>query len=111
MIFTTAILKEVKIMNNLEKQNHNFFGSFQTKTKGFFLRLKSLKWFNDEDVVIHPFRVILNKEITDHVRSWRFLILIAIIALTCLGFRYYYCIDKYGKCSKTGRSRRDIFLP
>ena len=75
-------------MNNLEKQNHNFFGSFQTKTKGFFLRLKSLKWFNDEDVVIHPFRVILNKEITDHVRSWRFLILIAIIALTCLGSIY-----------------------
>ena len=40
------------------------------------------------DEIIHPFRVILNKEITDHVRSWRFIILIAIIALTCLGSIY-----------------------
>lgn len=30
----------------------------------------------------HPFRVIVNKEISDQVRSWRFIILVAIIALT-----------------------------
>ena len=33
----------------------------------------------------HPFWVIVNKEISDYVRSWRFIILIAIIALTCMG--------------------------
>ena len=36
----------------------------------------------------HPFWVIVNKEISDYVRSWRFIILIAIIALTCMGSLY-----------------------
>lgn len=36
----------------------------------------------------HPFWVIVNKEISDQVRSWRFIILIAIITLTCLGSLY-----------------------
>ena len=30
----------------------------------------------------------VNKEISDYVRSWRFIILIAIIALTCMGSLY-----------------------
>ena len=38
--------------------------------------------------ITHPFWVIVQKEITDHVRSWRFVILIAIISLTCLGSLY-----------------------
>src|SRR3546814_4996562 len=33
----------------------------------------------------HPFWVIVSKEISDHVRSWRFIILLGLIALTCLG--------------------------
>ena len=32
-----------------------------------------------------PFWVIVRKEVADHVRSWKFIILIAIIALTCMG--------------------------
>lgn len=36
----------------------------------------------------HPFRVMVQKEISDHVRSWRFVLLISIIALTCLGSMY-----------------------
>ena len=36
----------------------------------------------------HPFWVIVHKEISDHVKSWRFLILIGIIALTCMGSLY-----------------------
>jgi ABC-2 type transport system permease protein len=38
--------------------------------------------------VNHPFWVIGNKEISDHVKSWRFIILIGIIALTCMGSLY-----------------------
>jgi ABC-2 type transport system permease protein len=38
--------------------------------------------------VKHPFRVIVSKEISDHVRSWRFIILTAIILLTCFGALY-----------------------
>jgi ABC-2 type transport system permease protein len=36
----------------------------------------------------HPFIVIVNKEISDHLRSWRFIILIALLALTCFGSLY-----------------------
>lgn len=36
----------------------------------------------------HPFWVIVNKEIADQVKSWRFIILIAIITLTCMGALY-----------------------
>ena len=38
--------------------------------------------------VKHPFSVIVGKEISDHIRSWRFIILIAIILLTCFGALY-----------------------
>ncbi len=71
MIFTTGILKEV-IMNDRNKGTG----------------ILSLKWFRKEEGVIHPFRVIVYKEISDHVSSWRFIILISIIVLTCLGSLY-----------------------
>jgi len=37
---------------------------------------------------LHPFGVIVNKEISDHMRSWRAIILMVIIALTCMGSLY-----------------------
>jgi ABC-2 type transport system permease protein len=40
------------------------------------------------DTAMHPFRVIVHKEISDHVSSWRFIILISIIVLTCFGSMY-----------------------
>ena len=43
---------------------------------------------NNMNEVNHPFWVIVNKEISDHVKSWRFIILIGIIALTCMGSLY-----------------------
>ena len=36
----------------------------------------------------HPFRVIMEKEMSDHLSGWRFIILTAIIILTCLGSLY-----------------------
>ncbi|MCD8193314.1 MAG: ABC transporter permease [Tannerellaceae bacterium] len=36
----------------------------------------------------HPFRVIVSKEIADHIRNWRFIILVTILALTCMGSLY-----------------------
>jgi ABC-2 type transport system permease protein len=52
-----------------------------------FNRLTGIKRLQKEKVP-HPFRIIVMKEISDHVRSWRFIILIALIALTCLGSLY-----------------------
>ncbi len=88
MIFTTDILKEVKTMENKQIQSRNLIGSIEDKTRRLFIRPDTSKWFNDDNKIYHPFRVIVNKEISDHVRSWRFIILLAIIALTCLGSIY-----------------------
>ena len=52
---------------------------------GLFILRKEEK---DMNKVNHPFWVIVNKEISDHVKSWRFIILIGIIALTCMGSLY-----------------------
>ena len=46
------------------------------------------KLFRKDDRIKHPFRVIMEKEMADHIRSWRFIILIGIIILTCLGSLY-----------------------
>jgi ABC-2 type transport system permease protein len=39
-------------------------------------------------VAMNPFWVIVHKEISDHVTSWRFNILIILLAMTCLGSLY-----------------------
>lgn len=36
----------------------------------------------------HPFWIMVHKEVHDHVRSWRFIILISLILLTCVGSLY-----------------------
>src|SRR5690606_14862935 len=38
--------------------------------------------------VVHPFWVIVDKEVSDHVRSWRFIVLLFLILLTCFGSLY-----------------------
>ncbi len=55
----------------LEKSNDNQPTEMSTKT-----------------TITHPFWVIVNKEITDHVRSWRFMIIIGLLILTCAGSVY-----------------------
>lgn len=47
-----------------------------------------LRWIDQDDRVYRPFWVIVYKEIADQVKSLRFLILIGIIILTCLGSMY-----------------------
>ena len=37
---------------------------------------------------VNPFWAIVAKEVSDHMRSWRAIILIIIIALTCMGSLY-----------------------
>jgi ABC-2 type transport system permease protein len=88
MIFTTVILKEVQVMNNKPQQNQYFFTLWPDKINRFFSGLNTSKWFRNDNQVYHPFRIMVYKEISDHVRSWRFIILIALIALTCMGSMY-----------------------
>ena len=58
--------------------------------------------------VKHPFRVIVGKEISDHIRSWRFIILAAIILLTCFG-ALYTSLSNIGKVIKP-TDPEDAFL-
>src|SRR3546814_16502715 len=51
-------------------------------------QLKSRELLSSKGGADHPFWVIVSKEISDHVRSWRFIILLGLIALTCLGSLY-----------------------
>jgi ABC-2 type transport system permease protein len=42
----------------------------------------------NKNSVINPFWVIVSKEISDTVKSWRFIIMICLLALTCMGSLY-----------------------
>lgn len=52
-----------------------------------------LQWHQNKREVHHPFWIIVQKEISDHVRSWRFIILVGIIVLTCIGSMYTALTD------------------
>jgi len=49
------------------------------------LKIQAMK---SKSVATGPFGVIVHKEITDHIRSWRFAILIALIVLTFIAAMY-----------------------
>lgn len=57
----------------------------------------------------HPFRVIVTKEISDHVRSWRFIILLIILALTCMG-SMYTALTSIGKAAKMAEPDNAFFF-
>lgn len=79
MIFITSILREGMTMYKSKRlQIHsNIFGLLsgfpKDKTPG---------------KIINPFWVMVQKEIADHIRSWRFIVLLSIIVLTCIGSMY-----------------------
>jgi len=73
----------------------------ENRTRSIPDKFKLPEWFNqfsnriisntqpsDATRVPHPFWVIVSKEVSDHVRSWRFKILLFLILLTCLGSLY-----------------------
>ncbi|HEY4207517.1 MAG TPA: ABC transporter permease [Puia sp.] len=58
---------------------------------------------------LHPFWVIVNKEMADHVRSWRFIILLTLIALTCFG-SLYTALNNIGTPAKPGSPGNGAFF-
>lgn len=52
------------------------------------IRLTDSLFATEHKTAPHPFWVIVNKEIGDQVKSWRFIILLFLIALTCFGSLY-----------------------
>ncbi|NCB09079.1 MAG: ABC transporter permease [Bacteroidia bacterium] len=50
--------------------------------------LKKSKTRNTKPAGPNPFWIIVSKEISDSVKSWRFIIMISLLALTCMGSLY-----------------------
>lgn len=57
----------------------------------------------------HPFWVIVQKEMSDHVRSWRFIVLLSLILLTCLA-SLYTALNTIGQPPKTGAPAAGSFF-
>lgn len=57
-----------------------------------------------------PFFAIVNKEIADHVRSWRFNVMIALLGLTCLGSLYTAVTNMTAGGSKDEAEGAFLFL-
>ncbi|HQG36498.1 MAG TPA: ABC transporter permease subunit [Bacteroidales bacterium] len=75
-------------MNNQEGAACSSVGMSAEKSGKLFSHFKGPAFYKPDNRVIHPFNVIVQKEISDQVRSWRFVILVIIISLTCLGSMY-----------------------
>src|SRR5690606_3686961 len=93
MISITAILKEKrnKFMEKslkLEESLKTRISSLSSTIKKYKDQLKTTLYHDKSNVPSHPFWVIVRKEITDHVSSWRFIILLSLILLTCFGSLY-----------------------
>jgi ABC-2 type transport system permease protein len=82
--------------------------SSQGKYIRFFVR-PNLFDSKEGGAVSHPFWVIVQKEISDYVRSWRFIILIGIIALTCMG-SMYTAMSSIGKALSTNEPADSFFF-
>ena len=61
------------------------------------------------DQIVHPFWSMVQKEIADHIRSWRVMILIAIISLTCIG-SIYTAITNLDKLADSGKIENAFFF-
>jgi ABC-2 type transport system permease protein len=64
---------------------------------------------NTKIKTINPFWVIVNKEISDTVRSWRFIIMVALVVLTCMG-SLYTALDNFGSAIKTNDPEDSFFF-
>ncbi len=82
MRFITVILKEVLIMNKFLHHTQSIISKITGQLR------TTLKGRGNASGLHSPFNAIVEKELSDHVRSWRFIILVIIIALTCFGSIY-----------------------
>jgi ABC-2 type transport system permease protein len=97
-------------MINPPEESRNLSVTGQLNIKRANVLLRASNWFRKDDAVIDPFRVIVRKEISDHVNSWRFIILITIIALTCFG-SLYTALSNIGAAAKaSGPDGAYLFL-
>ncbi|MBB3185865.1 ABC transporter permease [Microbacter margulisiae] len=95
-------------MNNLTSQSLSVSGLDKEQAEQYDSHVRS-GWFGNNGGVNHPFWVIVYKEMSDHLRSWRFIILIAIIALTCIG-SMYTALTNIGHAMKASDAQNTFFF-
>ncbi len=91
-IFITNILKEVNKMKRIAHTNSTL-----------------PRWFGNPYGVRHPFWVIVQKEISDHLRSWRFIIMLTLIILTGIG-SIYTALTGMGNAIKSANGADTFFF-
>ena len=109
MIYITVILKELRIMIKITGNDQNIKRPQMGRITGFVESLNIFKSTGKDNRIINPFMVIVNKEISDHVRSWRFIILLILIALTCLG-SVYTALVNVGDVVKSSDPENSFFF-
>lgn len=94
---------------------HNIVG--QLKTSRWFVDINSAfgrfrARINERNAhrVVHPFWIIVQKEIADHVRSWRFNVLLFLILLTCFGSLYTSITNLADELSKSADADDPFFF-
>jgi ABC-2 type transport system permease protein len=63
----------------------------------------------NREKVLSPFWVMVQKEVSDHVMSWRFIILAALMGLTCMG-SLYTSISNLGRAIKPNSPEGAFFF-
>jgi len=58
----------------------------------------------------HPFWIIVQKEVSDHLRSWRFNVLLFLILLTCFGSLYTSIVNLVEETRKAGDADDPFFF-
>lgn len=58
---------------------------------------------------LNPFWVIVRKEISNSIRSWKFLIMLALVLLTCMG-SLYTALGDFSSAIKGGSAEDDFFF-
>ena len=70
---------------------------------------KHPKQRNDRTVSLRPFWAMVQKEIGDHTRSWRAIIVLSIVALTCLG-SLYSSLSNFTKAIGSNSGESEFFF-
>lgn len=64
---------------------------------------------NYDNLSLRPFWSMVEKEVTDHMRSWKFIILLALIFLTCFG-SLYGSLSGFKKIADAATTENDFFF-
>lgn len=96
-------------MNNSVSKNQYNENTVLKRMSGFYSRIRERRNWKSRRRIINPFWIMVQKEVADHVKSWRFIILMAIIVLTCMG-SLYTALTNISKATDTDSADNAFFF-